>query len=177
MIFRELELPGAFVVEPEPAADERGLFARVFDTDEWAARGLETELPQWSVSFNERAGTLRGLHFQAEPHAETKLVRCTRGALYDVIVDLRPSSPAFTRWLSVELTAENRLALYIPKGLAHGFQTLEDATEVFYAISARYEPSAAGGVRWDDPAFGIDWPGAEHRLMSEKDRSWPDFSP
>lgn len=177
MIFRETEIPGAFVVEPEPIADERGFFARTFDADEFAARGLETDYVQWSVSFNERAGTLRGLHFQREPHAEVKLVRCARGSLYDVIVDLRPDSPSFRRWTAVELSAENRLALYIPKGLAHGFQTLDDSTEVVYAISERYEPTAAAGARWDDPAFGIEWPPAEERLMSEKDRSWPDFNP
>jgi dTDP-4-dehydrorhamnose 3,5-epimerase len=175
MIVRELELPGAFVLEPEPIEDERGSFARIFDADELAAHGLETEFVQWSVSFNELAGTLRGLHFQTDPHAETKLVRCTRGALHDVIVDLRPDSPSFTRWAAVELTAENRLALYIPEGLAHGFQTLEDATEGFYAISEPYAPAAASGVRWDDPAFAIEWPPAEQRIMSAKDRSWPDF--
>lgn len=177
MIVRELDLPGAFVVEPEPIEDERGSFARVFDADEFAAHGLETAFVQWSVSFNERAGTLRGLHFQADPHAETKLVRCTRGALHDVVVDLRPDLPSFTRWAAVELTAENRVALYIPEGLAHGFQTLEDATEVFYAISEPYAPAAASGVRWDDPAFAIEWPAADERVMSDKDRSWPDFRP
>ena len=176
MIFRATELPGAFVVEPEPIGDERGFFARVFDADEFAARGLDDRLAQSSLSYNERAGTLRGMHFQSAPHAETKLVRVTRGALYDVIVDLRPDSPTFKRWSAVELSAENRLALYIPEGLAHGFQTLQNGTEVFYAISRPYEPSAADGVRWDDPAFGIEWPPAEQRIMSEKDRSWPDFT-
>ena len=176
MIVHETEIPGAFVIEPEPVADERGSFARIFDADEFAERGLETEFVQWSVSFNERTGTLRGLHFQREPHAETKLVRCTRGSLFDVIVDLRPDSPAFTRWAAVELSADNRRALYIPKGLAHGFQTLADGTEVVYAITEPYAPDSAAGVRWDDPAFGIDWPPAEDRVMSEKDRSWPDFT-
>ncbi|HEX7254642.1 MAG TPA: dTDP-4-dehydrorhamnose 3,5-epimerase [Gaiellaceae bacterium] len=177
MILRETEIPGALVVEPEPVPDERGLFARIFDAGEFAARGLDDAFVQWSVSFNERAGTLRGLHFQREPHAETKLVRCTRGSLYDVVVDLRPDSTTFGRWTSVELSAKNRLALYIPKGLAHGFQTLEDGTEVVYAISEQYEPSAAAGVRWDDPALAIEWPPAERRIMSEKDASWPDFNP
>ena len=176
MIFHATELPGAFVVEPEPIGDERGFFARVFDADEFAARGLDAALAQSSLSYNERAGTLRGMHFQSAPHAETKLVRVTRGALYDVIVDLRPDSPTFKRWTAVELSAENRLALYIPEGLAHGFQTLQDGTEVIYAISRPYEPSAADGVRWDDPAFRIEWPPAEHRIMSEKDRAWPDFT-
>jgi dTDP-4-dehydrorhamnose 3,5-epimerase len=176
VIFRETDIPGAFVVEPEPIADERGSFARIFDAAEFDERGLDTEFGQWSVSYNERAGTLRGLHFQREPHEETKLVRCTRGALYDVIVDLRPGSPAFMRWTSVELSADNRLALYIPKGLAHGFQTLADGTEVAYAISEPHAPESAAGVRWDDPAFGIEWPEAEERVISEKDRSWPDFT-
>ena len=176
MILRETEISGAFVVEPEPIPDERGSFARIFDEAEFAEHGLDTAFGQWSVSFNERAGTLRGMHFQREPHAETKLVRCTRGALYDVIVDLRPGSPAFRRWTAVELSADNRCALYIPKGLAHGFQTLVDETEVAYAISEPYDPESADGVRWDDPAFGIDWPAAEERVMSEKDRSWPDFT-
>jgi dTDP-4-dehydrorhamnose 3,5-epimerase len=176
VIFREAEIPGAFVVEPEPIPDERGSFARIFDEAQFAEHGLDTAFGQWSVSFNERAGTLRGMHFQREPHAETKLVRCTRGALYDVIVDLRADSPTFRHWTGIELSADNRLTLYIPKGLAHGFQTLVDGTEVAYAISEPYKPESAGGVRWDDPAFGIDWPDAEERVMSEKDRSWPDFT-
>jgi len=176
MIFRETEIGGAFVIAPEPIEDERGFFARVFDADEFAARGLDVRVAQSSISYNERAGTLRGMHFQREPHAETKLVRVTRGTVYDVIVDLRPDSPTFTRWTAVELTADNRLALYIPKGLAHGFQTLEENTEILYAISEFYEPSAAGGVRWDDPTFGIEWPAAVDRVMSDKDKSWPDFT-
>jgi dTDP-4-dehydrorhamnose 3,5-epimerase len=177
VILRQTEIPGAFVVESEPIGDERGFFSRIFDADEFSARGLETEFPQWSVSYNERSGTLRGMHFQRDPHAEAKLVRCTRGSLYDVVVDLRADSPTFRRWAAVELSAENRLALYIPKGLAHGFQTLAPATEVVYAMSERFEPSAGDGVRWDDPAFGIDWPEAVQRVMSERDRSWPDFTP
>jgi dTDP-4-dehydrorhamnose 3,5-epimerase len=177
VILRQTEIPGAFVVESEPIGDERGFFSRIFDADEFSARGLETEFPQWSVSYNERSGTLRGMHFQRDPHAEAKLVRCTRGSLYDVVVDLRPDSPTFRRWAAVELSADNRLALYIPKGLAHGFQTLAPATEVVYAMSERFEPSAGDGVRWDDPAFGIDWPEAVQRVMSERDRSWPDFTP
>jgi dTDP-4-dehydrorhamnose 3,5-epimerase len=177
VIIRETDLRGVFVVEPELLRDERGFFARTFDADEFAARGLETHFAEWSVSYNERRGTLRGLHFQREPHAEVKLVRCTRGGLYDVVVDLRPDSATFRRWTAMELSAENRLALYIPKGLAHGFQTLAPGTEVVYSISAPYEASAAAGVRWDDPAFGIEWPEAEQRVMSEKDRSWPDFTP
>jgi dTDP-4-dehydrorhamnose 3,5-epimerase len=177
VILRQTEIPGVFVVEPEPIADERGFFSRIFDADEFAACGLEIEFPQWSVSYNERSGTLRGMHFQRDPHAEAKLVRCTRGSLYDVVVDLRRDSPTFRRWAAVELSADNRLALYIPKGLAHGFQTLAPATEVVYAMSERFEPSAGDGVRWDDPAFGIEWPEAVQRVMSERDKSWPDFTP
>jgi dTDP-4-dehydrorhamnose 3,5-epimerase len=175
MIFRETELGGAFVVAAEPVEDERGFFARVFDAKEFGARGLDARLAQSSISYNERAGTLRGLHYQREPHAEAKLVRVTQGGVYDVIVDLRRDSPTFKHWTAVELTAANRLALYIPEGLAHGFQTLEDGSEVLYAISEFYEPSAADGVRWDDPAFGVEWPEAVDRVISEKDKSWPDF--
>lgn len=176
MIIRETDIPGAFVVEPEPIADDRGFFARILDVGAFAERGLEAAFAQWSVSYNERAGTLRGMHFQREPHAETKLVRCTGGSLQDVIVDLRPDSPTFTRWTAVELSAENRLALYIPKGLAHGFQTLVARTEVVYAISEPYAPESSSGVRWDDPAFAIEWPPAESRILSEKDIAWPDFT-
>ncbi len=177
MIFRELEIPGAFIVEPVAMEDDRGFFARVFDNDEFALHGLGTTFEQWSISVNARAGTLRGMHFQTDPHAEAKLVRCTRGALYDVLVDLRPGSPTFKRWVAGELTADNRLWLYIPEGLAHGYQTLQDDTEVFYAISETHAPEAASGVRWDDPAFAIDWPPADELVMSDKDRSWPDFRP
>jgi dTDP-4-dehydrorhamnose 3,5-epimerase len=177
VILRETEIRGAFLVEPEPIADKRGFFTRIFDADEFMAHGLETQFPQWSISYNQRPGTLRGLHFQRAPYAEVKLVRCTRGSLHDVILDLRPDSSTFRRWTAMELSADNRLALYIPKGVAHGFQTLEPATEVTYAISTPYEASAAAGVRWDDPAFGIEWPKAEHRVLSETDRAWPDFTP
>jgi dTDP-4-dehydrorhamnose 3,5-epimerase len=158
MIFTETPLAGAFVVEPERIADERGFFARTWCVDEFADRGLETRLVQCNVSYNQRRGTLRGMHYQAEPHAEVKLVRCTAGAIYDVIVDLRPDSPTRHHWFGVELSAANRLALYIPKGLAHGFQTLEDETEVFYQMAEFYHPESARGVRYDDPAFGIAWP-------------------
>ena len=174
MRIHETEIGGVFVVEPEPIRDERGFFARVFCVDEFAAAGLITEFVQSSVSFNEQAGTLRGLHFQAEPHAETKLVRCTRGAIFDVVVDLRPDSPTYRRWLSRELTADNRLALYIPPGCAHGFQTLVAASEVLYHITPRYHAPSARGVRWNDPAFGIVWPPAERRILSERDSSYPD---
>jgi dTDP-4-dehydrorhamnose 3,5-epimerase len=177
MKFTETEIPGVVIVESEPHGDERGTFVRIWDTAVFAERGLEALTAQWSLSSNRNAGTLRGMHYQAEPHAEAKLVRCIRGAIYDVALDLRADSPTFKRWAGVELRAGDACALYIPKGLAHGFQTLEDDTEVLYAISAPYEASASSGVRWDDPAFGIEWPEAESRVISERDRTWPDFAP
>jgi dTDP-4-dehydrorhamnose 3,5-epimerase len=177
MRFRELELPGAYLVELDRIEDERGFFARTFCREEFAEHGLETELVQANTAFNRKAGTLRGLHFQAEPHEETKLVRCTRGAVYDVIVDLRPGSATYTRWVGVELTAENDTQLYVPRGFAHGYQTLVDDTETSYLMGAAYEASAARGVRWDDPAFGIDWPETAEQTISERHRTWPDFSP
>lgn len=174
MKFTETTLKGAYLVEMEPHRDERGHFARTWCREEFEAHGLNAELAQCSTSFNLRRGTLRGLHYQAEPHAEAKLVRCTRGALYDLIVDLRPDSPSFREWFAVELTESNLLMLYIPEGCAHGFQTLEDETEVFYQISTGYRPESARGVRWNDPLFRFRWP-LEERLMSERDRNFPDF--
>jgi dTDP-4-dehydrorhamnose 3,5-epimerase len=175
LILRSTPLEGAYIVEPEPVVDERGFFARTFGVAELAAAGLDAEVSQCSLSFNRRAGTLRGMHYQQAPHAESKLVRCTAGVVYDVILDLRPESATFRRWFSVELSSENRLSLFIPKGFAHGFQTLTDAAEVYYQISVPYEPSAARGVRWNDPAFDIDWPEAK-RVISERDASYPDFT-
>jgi dTDP-4-dehydrorhamnose 3,5-epimerase len=177
MKFTETEIPGVVIVESEPHGDERGTFVRIWDATVFADHGLEPRPAQWSLSSNTHAGTLRGMHYQAEPHAEAKLVRCIRGAIYDVALDLRADSPTFKRWAGVELRAGDARALYIPKGLAHGFQTLEDDTDVLYAISAPYEASASSGVRWDDPAFGIEWPEAESRVISERDRTWPDFAP
>ena len=179
MRFTETPVAGALVVEPEPIEDERGFFARTFSVEEFAARGLDTRVDQCSVSFNARAGTLRGMHYQEAPHGETKLVRCTRGGIYDVALDLRPGSPTYLRWAGVELSADDGRALYIPEGCAHGFQSLADGTEVLYQISTPYVPSAARGVRWDDPAFGIDWPPAPAggRTMSERDAEYPDFEP
>lgn len=179
MIFRETAIQGACVVVPEPIEDERGMFARTFCADEFEARGLDSRVSQCNTSFNARAGTLRGLHLQTEPHGEAKLVRCTRGAIYDVAVDLRPHSPTFRRWFSVELTEANRLALFIPEGCAHGFQSLRDASEVVYQMSTPYVPGTERGVRWDDPAFGIEWPEppAHGRTISERDASYPDFVP
>jgi dTDP-4-dehydrorhamnose 3,5-epimerase len=173
--FTETKLPGVYIIDVEPIGDSRGFFARTWAQDEFAAHGLDTEIAQCNLSGNARTGTLRGMHCQDSPHEENKLVRCSRGALYDVALDLRPDSPTFTQWVATELTAENRRAFYIPKGCAHGFQTLTDDTEVFYQISAYYAPAAARGVRWDDPAFGITWP-LPVTVISERDANHPDFS-
>lgn len=174
MIFTETKLKGAFVVEPERFHDERGFFTRTWSIREFAERGLDTRLVEVNVSFNDRKGTLRGMHYQAAPHGQTKLVRCTMGAIWDVILDLRPESPTFKEWFGVELTERNRLMLYVPAELAHGFQTLDDNTEVIYQMSAPYAPEAAHGVRWNDAAFGIQWPDAPS-VMSPRDRTYPDF--
>ena len=175
MVFKELPLRGAFVIEIEPQEDQRGFFARTFCGQEFAAHGLETRISQCSISSNVRRGTLRGMHWQADPHAEEKLVRCTRGALYDVIVDLRRDSSTRGRWAALELSQDNHRMLYLPKGLAHGFQTLADDTEVLYQISIPYHPDAARGIRWDDPSISIDWPDVSERIISERDRNLPLF--
>lgn len=177
MIFHPASLPGAAVIEPEPVEDERGLFARVWSQREFAARGLGATWVQSAVSYNAKAGTLRGIHYQAAPHAEAKLVRCTRGAIYDVIVDIRPMSAGFLQWAAFDLTADNRRLLYVPEGFAHGFQTIVDGTEVFYEISAVHHPEAARGLRWDDPRLGIAWPIVPPRVMSPRDRRFPDLEP
>lgn len=157
MLFIETKLKGAFIIDIAPRQDERGFFARSWCADEFEKHGLNPRLAQCNISFNKKRGTLRGMHYQAEPFPEAKLVRCTMGAMYDVMIDLRQNSPTFKQWLAVELTAQNRRALYIPEGFAHGFQTLEDDTEVFYQMSEFYHPECARGVRWDDPAFGVEW--------------------
>jgi dTDP-4-dehydrorhamnose 3,5-epimerase len=171
-------LPGAYVVELEPLRDERGWFARTFDAAAFAELGLDPAVVQCNVSFNERAGTLRGMHYQEAPHGEPKLIRCTRGAVFDVIVDLRPGSPAFRRWFGIELREGGTSSLFAPAGLAHGFQTLEDASELHYQMGYHYVGDAARGVRWDDPAFGIEWPAPPlgGRVMSERDVAYPDFA-
>jgi dTDP-4-dehydrorhamnose 3,5-epimerase len=174
VIFTETRLAGAFVVDLEPHEDERGFFARVWDGEEFGARGLDARVSQSSIAYNHLAGTLRGLHFQVAPFAETKLVRCTRGAIWDVVVDLRPDSPTFLEWVAVELSAENRRTLYVPEEFAHGYQTLVDASEVSYQMSAPYAPEAARGLRWDDPKLAIDWPAAQRRVISARDAGWPD---
>lgn len=175
MIFTASDLPGVVIVDLDKRADERGFFARAWCRKEFEDHGLSSQLVQCNLSFNHHRGTLRGMHYQAEPHAEVKLVRCIRGAIYDVAVDLRPDSPTYTRWIGVELTAENRRLLYLPEGFAHGYQTLVDETEVFYQVSEFYAPDAERGLRWDDPAFEIVWPDVDRRIISDKDRSWPDY--
>ncbi len=174
MKFVPLKLSGAYLIEPEPIVDERGSFARLFCTKQFQEKGLNSHLEQCSFSFNHKRGTLRGMHFQKEPHPEIKLVRCTRGQIYDVIIDLRPDSPTFKQWEGVILSPENRHMLYIPEGFAHGFQTLEDHSEVFYQISASYVPECASGVRWNDPAFGIAWP-THVSVISVKDQQYVDL--
>lgn len=164
----ETPIAGAFIIEPETSEDDRGLFARVLDRLEFKRLGLEVPSDQWSTSFNRRRGTLRGLHYQAAPAEEVKIVRCTSGAVFDVIVDLTTR-----RWFSVELSAVNRRSLYVPRGMAHGFQTLTDEAEVFYAIEGRYEPRAARGIRWDDPSLAIAWPAVADRILSDRDRALP----
>lgn len=176
MIFTEIDLPGAFLITLERLVDERGFFARTYDRSAFEEHGLVAEISQCSVSFNRWSGTLRGMHYQIPPFAEDKLVRCTSGAIHDVIVDLRPDSPGFLRHVGLSLTAENREMLYVPKGFAHGFLTLVDHTEVAYQMSAPHCPDHGRGIRWNDPALGIRWP-AEVRLMSERDRTLPDFEP
>ena len=172
MHFRACDLDGAFAIELAPIRDERGHFMRTFCEASLRRQGLETSFPQHSVSRTLKRGTIRGLHFQRDPHAEVKIVRCLRGAIHDVIVDLRPASPTYRRWQSFELTEDNNLALYVPKGFAHGFQALGDHVEVSYLISASYAPDFASGVRWNDPALAIGWP-LPVTVLSAKDHAWP----
>lgn len=173
MIFHPTELAGAFVIEPEPREDERGFFARAWCQREFSAHGLNPRFVQANLSYNRLRGTLRGLHYQLAPHQEAKLVRCCRGAIFDVLVDLRPHSSTYLKWFGVQLTAANRKMLYVPEDFAHGFQTLEDDTEVFYQVSEFYTPGAERGARWDDAAFGIQWPDVPTRIVSAKDEGWP----
>jgi dTDP-4-dehydrorhamnose 3,5-epimerase len=176
MRFTETKVAGAYLIEPEPIADERGFFARTWCREEFAAHGLNPSLSQANISFNHRKGTLRGLHLQQAPYEEAKLVRCTRGAIWDLALDLRPGSPTHRAWFGAELSDANRAMLYVPEGCAHGFLTLTDDAEVAYQMSSPYVPEAARGVRFDDPAFGIEWPG-EVVVINERDRSYPDAGP
>lgn len=175
MKFTSASLRDLWLIEIEPACDSRGFFARTFCIDEFAIHGLETSYPQHSVSFSLKAGTLRGMHYQHEPHSEVKLVRCTSGTIWDVVVDIRTNSTTYRRWQGFELSSANRRQLYIPKGFAHGFQTLSDNVEVNYLISAPYAPQSASGIRHNDPTFGIRWP-LPVTEMSLKDTQWPDFN-
>lgn len=175
MKFISTILQGAYIIDAEPMYDLRGFFARSWCAKQFEAHGLEANLSQCSISYNNKTGTLRGMHYQANPHAEAKLVRCTAGAIYDVIIDLRPTSQTFKAWISLELTAENRRMIYVPKGFAHGFQSLKDNSEVFYQVSEFYYPELSLNVRWDDPAFGIKWPEVDCRIISDRDLSYPDF--
>jgi dTDP-4-dehydrorhamnose 3,5-epimerase len=172
MIFTETELKGVFVIRPELIEDERGFFSRTWAPEEFAGRGLNPVVAQCNISYNRRRGTVRGMHFQAAPHEEAKLVRCTRGAIYDVAVDLREDSPTYLKWTAVELNERNRLMFYIPEGFAHGYQTLEDDTELSYQVSEYYHPESARGLRWDDPALGIEWP-LEVTIISDRDQQHP----
>ncbi len=176
MIVRNTSLPGVCLIDFEPAVDERGLFARVWCRREFVAAGLCGDWVQSGISRNARKGTLRGMHYQVPPYAEIKLVRCIRGAIYDVVLDLRKDSITYKGWVAVELTDENHQSLYIPQGCAHGFLTLQDDTEVLYTMSEFYHPESARGVRWDDPVFGVAWP-ESHSILSKRDRTFPDFIP
>jgi dTDP-4-dehydrorhamnose 3,5-epimerase len=175
MIFTSTRLSVAYVIDLDRRTDERGFFARTWCEQELAEHGLASRVVQANLSYNRQRGTLRGLHYQRAPYAETKLVRCTRGAIWDVILDLRPGSPDCGQWLGVELTAENYRALYVPEGFAHGFITLTDDAEVSYQVSQAYTPGAEGGIRWNDPAFNIQWP-APVQVISAKDAAWPDYA-
>jgi dTDP-4-dehydrorhamnose 3,5-epimerase len=175
MRFIPIDLPDAYLVELDCISDERGFFARTYCQDEFKEKGLDANLVQCSISYNKVRGTLRGMHFQIAPHAEAKLVRCTRGSIYDVIIDLRPDSQTFTNWFGVELNAENRKSLYVPAGFAHGFITRQDNSEVLYQMSEFFHSECASGVRWNDPAFGIHWP-EPVRIISTRDQNYPDFN-
>ncbi len=176
MLFNKTPLDGAYTIDLEKRGDDRGFFARLFCEKEFAAAGLETRFVQINNSTSAKRGTLRGMHFQLPPASEVKVVRCIKGALYDVIVDLRPDSPTFKRWFGAELSAENRRMMYVPRGFAHGFITLADETEAFYLVSAFYAPDCERGLRFDDPAIGIEWP-LPPTEMSEKDKNWPNLDP
>ena len=174
MIFNETELKGAYIIEIEKLKDHRGFFARSWCQKEFEEHNLVSRVKQANVSYNKTKGTLRGMHYQLSPYEETKLVRCTRGAIYDVIIDLRPDSTSYTQWIGVELTEENYKMLYVPENFAHGFQSLKDDTEVTYQVSQFYTPGSESGIRWDDPAFSLKWP-IEIKVISDKDKSWPDY--
>jgi dTDP-4-dehydrorhamnose 3,5-epimerase len=174
MKFEETTLQGAYIVDLQPFHDERGFFARAYCANEFEALGMVSDVVQANLSTNNVKGTLRGMHYQLDPYQETKFVRCTRGSLYDVIIDLRPASPTYMAWIGVELTADNHRGLFVPRDFAHGFVTLEDHTEAFYMVSQFYTPGAESGIRWNDPAFHIEWP-IEPTVISQKDAGWQDY--
>jgi dTDP-4-dehydrorhamnose 3,5-epimerase len=175
MIFTETTLKDAYLVEPQKYEDERGYFARVFCENEFKSLGFKLNMVQSNISLSYKKGTIRGLHYQADPHAEVKLIRCIKGSIFDVIIDLRPHSSTYKQWLGMELNSSNGQMLLIPENFAHGYQSLMDHTEVFYQVSQFYTPDAEKGIRWDDTAFNIQWPEMVHPIISEKDKSWPDF--
>ena len=175
MIFTETKLKGAYIIDIEKRTDDRGFFARAWCQNEFEAQGLVARVVQTNLSYNIRKGTLRGMHYQVAPYAETKLVRCTKGGIYDVIIDLRPDSSTYKQWVGVELTGDNYRMLFVPEGFAHGFQTLADDVEVTYQVSQFYTPGAEGGIRYDDPTFGIEWP-LPVQVISDKDQSWPAYT-
>ena len=176
MIIRDTKLEGVFVIEPERFEDERGFFAPSFSARKFAAKQMATQFVENNISYSKSRGTLRGLHYQAAPYGQAKLIRCTRGAIFDIAVDLRPESRTFKQWVGVELTAENRSLVYIPGDCGHGFQTLVDDTEVFYMVSQPYVPESGRGFRWNDPAFGIEWPDVGERILVNRDQEYPDFT-
>ncbi len=176
MRFTQTALPGAYFIDPAPHGDDRGFFARILCVDELATHGLEMDIVQVNISYSAEVGTIRGLHYQMSPHAEAKMIRCTRGAIFDVMVDMRPDSPTYRQWVGTTCSADNRRLVYVPKGCAHGFITLTDHAEVMYPVTARYTPSAERGIRYDDPALAIEWP-VPVRVVSDKDQAWPLLTP
>ena|SRR6266850_4170577 len=176
MIVTETKIPGAYIIEPRCFKDERGFFAPSFSATEFAAHRMASVFVENNISYSKTRGTLRGMHYQSVPYGQDKLVRCTRGAIFDVVVDLRPNSQTFKQWTGVELTAANRSMVYVPGDCGHGFQTLVDGTEVFYMVSKPYKPESGRGVRWNDPAFGIEWPYVGDRILLDRDESYPDFT-
>ncbi|WP_028585954.1 dTDP-4-dehydrorhamnose 3,5-epimerase [Desulfogranum mediterraneum] len=177
MIFEETKLNDAYLIRPERLEDSRGFFARAWCRKEFKQHGLCADLAQCNIAYNAKQGTLRGMHYQKKPHQEVKIVRCTAGAILDLIIDIRPESPTYRQWLGIELSAENRAMLYVPQGFAHGYLTLVDGAEIFYQVSEFYTPEVEHGIRWNDPLFRIDWPVSEDLIISAKDNSWPDWKP
>lgn len=175
MVFKETSIAGAYLVDLKRIEDDRGFFARAWSSDEFAGMGLATVFPQMNLSLSVRKGTIRGFHYQKSPHEEAKFIRCVRGALFEVMIDLRPDSPTYLKWAGFEIRASDYQALYVPPGCARGVQTLEDNSEMLYMASASYQPGAEAGIRWDDPFFGVEWPDVGQRIVSDKDQAWPDF--